>query len=64
MSTTATTEHDIEKTRLSDTASHVTSKDPNVVDFDGPDDPENPMNWSSTKKTVAITIVTAMTLLS
>lgn len=36
----------------------------NVVDFDGPDDPENPMNWSSPKKTAAITVVSLMTLLS
>jgi hypothetical protein len=40
------------------------SEDPNVVDFDGPGDPENPMNWSSPKKTVAIVIVSLMTLLS
>lgn len=40
------------------------AKDPNVVDFDGPDDPENPMNWPSAKKTVAIAIVSLMTLLS
>ncbi|OGM48092.1 hypothetical protein ABOM_002891 [Aspergillus bombycis] len=39
-------------------------KDPNVVDFDGPDDPENPMNWSTAKKTVAIAIVSMMTMLS
>lgn len=38
--------------------------DLNVVDFDGPDDPENPMNWSSPKKTTAITVVSLMTLLS
>lgn len=39
-------------------------KDPNVVDFDGPDDPENPMNWSTLKKTAAIALVAVMTLLS
>jgi hypothetical protein len=38
--------------------------DPNVVDFDGPDDPENPMNWSTPKKTAAIAVVSLMTLLS
>ncbi|KAL9112618.1 MAG: hypothetical protein Q9227_003189 [Pyrenula ochraceoflavens] len=26
------------------------TKDPNLVEFDGPDDPENPMNWSKAKK--------------
>ena len=40
------------------------AKDPNVVDFDGPNDPENPMNWSTAKKTTAIAIVSRMTLLS
>lgn len=25
-------------------------RDPNVVDWDGPDDPQNPMNWSSYRK--------------
>ncbi|KAF2802402.1 MFS general substrate transporter [Mytilinidion resinicola] len=32
-------------------------KDPNIVDWDGPDDPANPMNWSSAKKLAAIGIV-------
>lgn len=31
------------------------SKDESLVEFDGPDDPENPKNWS-TKRKVAITI--------
>ncbi len=35
-----------------------------IVDFKGPDDPENPMNWSSRKKTLTITLVTMMTVLS
>ncbi|KAF3483698.1 uncharacterized protein GIQ15_03022 [Arthroderma uncinatum] len=38
--------------------------DPDVVDFDGPNDPKNPMNWSSGKKAAAITMVTMVTLLS
>jgi hypothetical protein len=25
-------------------------EDPNIVDFDGPDDPENPFNWPTWKK--------------
>lgn len=29
-------------------------KDPNAVYWDGPDDPENPMNWPQWKKNVAI----------
>ncbi|KAF2658464.1 MFS general substrate transporter [Lophiostoma macrostomum CBS 122681] len=38
--------------------------DPNIVDWDGPDDPENPMNWSSRKKATAIAIVAIITFLS
>lgn len=35
-----------------------------IVDFNGPDDPRNPMNWSSRKKTFTIVLVTLMTILS
>lgn len=38
--------------------------DPNIVNWDGPDDPENPMNWSSNKKATAIGIISFITLLS
>jgi DHA1 family multidrug resistance protein-like MFS transporter len=36
-------------------------KDPNLIEWDGPDDPENPMNWPVTKKwivTVALGLMT------
>ncbi|CAL3973527.1 unnamed protein product [Diplocarpon coronariae] len=36
-------------------------KDPNLVEWDGPDDPENPMNWAPRKKwtiTVALGLMT------
>ena len=39
-------------------------KDPNIVDWDGPDDPANPMNWPSAKKLTAIGIVSLITVLS
>ena len=39
-------------------------QDPNIVDWDGPDDPENPLNWASSKKLAAITIVSLVTMLS
>jgi len=38
--------------------------DPNVVDFDGPDDPENPLNWSTIRKTLSIVTVSLTALLS
>lgn len=39
-------------------------RDPNIVDWDGPDDPTNPMNWPGRKKATAIGIVSAITFLS
>lgn len=39
-------------------------QDPNIVDFDGPNDPENPLNWSTTRKTTSIVIVSLTALLS
>lgn len=38
--------------------------DPNIVDFYGPDDPENPLNWTATKKFAAIFTVSIITFLS
>jgi hypothetical protein len=52
---------DIEKSSARDDG---TGKDPNIVTFDQPFDPENPLDWSSAKKTVAIIMVTIMTILS
>jgi DHA1 family multidrug resistance protein-like MFS transporter len=34
-------------------------KDPNLIEWDGPDDPENPMNWPSSKKWI-VTIALGM----
>jgi hypothetical protein len=33
--------HDVEKRQAADAA----NTDTNIVDWDGPDDPENPQNW-------------------
>lgn len=41
--------------------SHST-KDPNVVDWDGPDDPENPQNWSVRFKWLMTMVVIIMTV--
>jgi hypothetical protein len=38
--------------------------DPNVVDFDGPDDMENPMNWKASKKWGMVMLVSAITFLT
>ncbi|GJC91176.1 cycloheximide resistance protein [Colletotrichum higginsianum] len=39
-------------------------RDPTIVDFDGPNDPEHPLNWSTTRKTTSIVIVSLTALLS
>ena len=64
MSDKTVTEHDSEKTQANNVSRDAVSRDPNIVNFEGPDDPENPMNWSARKKTTQIIIVTTMTLLS
>ena len=61
--------HDVEKQSLhekdnSSAEAEEKPKDPNIVDWDGPDDPENPMNWSSKKKVTTIAIISAITFLS
>ncbi|PSN60596.1 membrane transporter [Corynespora cassiicola Philippines] len=38
--------------------------DPNVVDWDGPDDPENPQNWPESKKWGMIGALAAVTLVT
>ncbi|KAJ5975549.1 hypothetical protein N7481_009256 [Penicillium waksmanii] len=40
------------------------SRDPNIVDWDGPNDPENPLNWTKRQKisaTVSIALITFLT---
>lgn len=39
-------------------------RDPNVVDWDGPDDPENPQNWPDSKKWRIIATLAAVTLVT
>lgn len=38
--------------------------DEDLVNWNGPDDPQNPMNWSTAKKITAIGIVSLITFLS
>ncbi|KAF3105063.1 hypothetical protein TWF594_005654 [Orbilia oligospora] len=39
-------------------------RDPNLVDWDGPDDSENPLNWSIKKKWIATVVVSSFTFIS
>lgn len=38
--------------------------DPNIVDWDGPDDPENPLNWPARKKWTHIILLATITTLT
>jgi MFS transporter, DHA1 family, multidrug resistance protein len=35
--------------------------DPNLIEWDGPDDPENPLNWSKSKKWITTCVLGLMT---
>lgn len=43
---------------------HEPYTDHNIVDWDSPDSPENPLNWSSSKKNVHLVIVSLFTLIA
>lgn len=47
---------------LAGTIINEPNSDPNVVDWDGPNDPENPLNWSSSKKNMHVIIVSLFSL--
>ncbi|KAF2765147.1 rade putative MSF transporter [Teratosphaeria nubilosa] len=54
-------QEDLEKSQ----AQAVTEeRDPNVVDWDGPDDPANPQNWSPINKWTQIAVLSLLTLLT
>ena len=38
--------------------------DPNIVDWDGPDDPKNPINWSEKLKWANIAVIASITFLT
>ncbi|KAH8898268.1 MFS general substrate transporter [Thozetella sp. PMI_491] len=38
--------------------------DPNMVDWDGPDDPQNPKNWPENKKWLQIVLLSVMTIIT
>ncbi|KAK5459864.1 hypothetical protein LTS15_003993 [Exophiala xenobiotica] len=40
------------------------SADPNVVNWDGPDDPEKPLNWPASKKWINIALISSITFLT
>lgn len=67
-------DHDVEKGGPIDTTTSAEGedakegeeapRDPNIVDWEGPDDPQNPMNWTASKKWANIAILSFLTLLT
>jgi multidrug resistance protein len=47
-----------------DTAEEQEPRDPNLVDWDGPDDPANPQNWAASRKWGIIAALGAVTLIT
>lgn len=65
-SSTSSTSHGANETNDPEKAQPAATSqehDPNLVDWDGPDDPMNPMNWSAKKKWSNIFILSTITLL-
>lgn len=46
------------------TQSEGTEIDPDIVDFDGPDDPAHPENWSKMRKWTIVALIAAFTFIS
>lgn len=65
--TTITLDTDSEPTSRDGTAGekgNAESKDPNIVSWDGPDDPTNPMNWTMRKKWSNVAVLSILTIIT
>lgn len=52
------------QTAVETVVSRTQEKDPNLVDWNGPDDPEKPLNWPKKKKWTNMMLIAALTLLT
>lgn len=57
-------EKDLEDGSTSVDLEELAPRDPNIVDWDGPDDPANPQNWSAKKKTITVVLVSSITFVT
>jgi len=58
-------ERDVERgPKLEKAKSARSERDPNLVSWDGPDDPKNPKNWSTRRKWAATLVVSSFTFIS
>ncbi|KAI6090747.1 major facilitator superfamily transporter [Hypoxylon rubiginosum] len=55
---------DVEKAHKANSEQNGEKTDPNIVDWDGPDDPTNPQNWSDRKKWANVGALAAITFFS
>ena len=53
---------DVESAREPEVKEKPTEKDPNFVEWDGPDDPENPQNFSKLRKWIITVTMSSMTM--
>ncbi|ORY59721.1 polyamine transporter 3 [Pseudomassariella vexata] len=60
--TEGTTDVDVEAGTSNDDPASET--DPNIVDWEGPDDPENPKNWPDSRKWTNIAVLSTLTLVT
>ncbi len=60
----ATTNVDVEKAGQDQTTVRDESNDPNVVSWDGKDDPADPLNWSNAIKVVNVGLVSGICLVT
>ena len=56
--------HTDERTLSAGAPAQAEARDPNIVDWDGPDDPANPLNWPAKKKWSIIAALGAVTLIT
>ncbi|KAF9765128.1 hypothetical protein IL306_002639 [Fusarium sp. DS 682] len=57
-------ERDLEEGSTSVEFDDIPTDDPNIVNWDGPDDPANPQNWSMKKKTINVILVSTVTFVT
>ncbi|PVI00283.1 MFS general substrate transporter [Periconia macrospinosa] len=64
VSTHSDEERTLDGTKTSPPPQETQDSDPDIVDWDGPDDPENPQNWPSRKKWGLVAILGTVTLVT
>ena len=61
--TSPTGDVEMSQAKVEEGKGHI-GHDSNLVDWDGPDDPQNPLNWSRNKKIASAGMVSLITILT